>query len=228
MPKFLKLLLPCLLAACPRPALCVDAAKADAGTPFAGVGVYYDGSGGSAAAPLLVYYRGWVGAGNYPGGGLSGGHITGSANIVRSAAAALKFYKLAELAAEKGLVVLVTGSSDIAVRQAEIDALGRELGKDFTGVYAAAHSGGYVGLSASLPSLARLDALVLLDPFYSDFSAAVLARTQAGAACGGFYTPHNKARYQKWFTGAGCAVDESFSAADHEGWVGPSLKKHLP
>ena len=214
----------------PRAPQPVAKAATDApdGVPVKKIGCYFNGAQPGSQAPLLIYYRGWLSGTNYPGGGLSGGKITGEANILRSSRAGLKYYKLKQLALEKGLVVLVTGSSDIPVTQADIANLQNELGYVFPRVYVAGHSGGWSGLSFSIDSLERVDRIVLLDLFYSDFGAKVLARTQNGTACGGYYTPHNKARYQKWFSGSNCAVDESLSAGDHDAWVAPSLKKNIP
>ena len=199
-----------------------------AGVPVKGIGSYFNGGQPGKQAPLFIYYRGWLSESNYPGGGLYGGKITGEANILRSSRAAFTHYELMRLASEKGLVVLATGSSDIAVKQADIENLQRELGYDFPRVYVAAHSGGYVGLSASIDSLKRVDGIILLDPFYSDFSAKILPRTQSGTSCTGYFTPHNKARYQKWFSGLKCSFDESTTDKNHDPWVVPSLEKNLP
>lgn len=192
--------------------------------PVAGVGCFYSGAPAGAAAPLLIYYRGWLSETNYPGGGLSGGHI-GGADLLRSARAALSFYGLKRLADEKRLAVLVTGSSDIGVTRADLDRLAAQLGAAFTSVSVAAHSGGYAGLSKSLDSFGRLEKMILLDPFYSDFSAKVAAQVGRGAACGGFYTRHNAARYKQFFSGSGCAAEPRTSPGDHEYYVPSSLKK---
>ncbi len=196
--------------------------------PVKNIGCYFSGAPTGKHAPLLIYYRGWLSDTNYPGGGLNGGHITGEANILRSARAALDFYGLKRLAQEKGLVVLVTGSSDIVFTRQDVASLQRELDYVFPEVHVAAHSGGYVGLSASIGSLDRVDGIILLDPFYSDFSARLRPWIKGGAACGGFYTPHNEKRYNEYFSSLGCAVESRSSASDHERYVPTSLNKNLP
>ena len=198
------------------------------GVPVKKIGCYFNGARSGKQAPLLIYYRGWLNKTNCPGCGLSGGKITGEYNILRSARSALEFYGLKRVALKKGLVVLVTGSSNIAVAQADIANLQRELGYVFPRVYVAAHSGGYAGLAASMGSLDRVDGIVLLDPFYSDFSSKIRPKTQGGAACGGFYTPHNEARYKNNFSGLKCAVELKSSPGSHERQVEPCLEKNLP
>ena len=192
---------------------------------LASIGCFYNGAPGAGAVPLLIYYRGWVLESNYPGSGLAGGHITGAADILRSSRAALSFYKLKRLADEKRVAVLVTGSSDIAVTQADVDKLRAGLGVDFSSISAAAHSGGYVGLKRSIGTFARLERVILLDSFYDDFSAPVSDKIRQGAACTGFYTPHNAARYAKYFSGTGCRAEARTSPADHENYVPASLLK---
>ncbi|OGS28604.1 MAG: hypothetical protein A2218_07295 [Elusimicrobia bacterium RIFOXYA2_FULL_53_38] len=191
---------------------------------FKTTGCYFNGAKPGAKAPLLIYYRGHLSAQNYPTGGLYGGHITGPANILSSARSALTFYGLKQLALDKGLVVLVTGSSDISVLQIEVDDLQSELGYVFPRVSLAAHSGGYVGLSRSIGTLNRVDDIILLDPFYTDFAAKIRPRILEGAACSGFYTPHNAKRYKQYFSGLGCQVEARTGAADHENWVAPCLE----
>lgn len=206
------------------------------GVPVRNIGCYYSGvSRGNKhgkkhrkKTSLLIYYRGHLSDFNYPGGGLSGGHITGESDILRSARAALAFYGLKKLALDKGLVVLVTGSSDIQVVQADVEKLQRKLGYVFQSVYVAAHSGGYVGFSASIGALDRVDGIVLLDPFYSDFSANIRPFVQSGSACSGFYTPHNESRYKKYFSGLPCEVEARTSPSNHEAWVPSCLENNIP
>ena len=196
--------------------------------PVKNTGCYFNGAPAGKNAPLLIYYRGWLSDINYPGGGLNGGHISGEADILRSARAALDFYGLKRLAQEKGLVVLVTGSSDIVFTRQDVANLQRELDYVFPAVHVAAHSGGYVGLSASIDSLDRVDGMILLDPFYSDFAAKLRPWIRSGASCGGFYTPHNEKRYNDYFSALGCAVESRADASDHEYYVPTSLANNLP
>ncbi len=201
------------------------AVRTDECAEIPSVGCYYSGAPAGESVPLLIYYRGWISDTNYPGSGLYGGRITGKANILRSSRAALSFYKLKQLAAEKRIAVLVTGSSDIAVTRSDLDSLQASLGVVFRSVSAAAHSGGYVGLGRSIDSFSRLEKVILLDPFYSDFSAKIAAQIGRGAVCTGFYTPHNAARYKRYFSGIGCNAEPRTSAADHEFHVPASLQK---
>ena len=126
---------------------------------------------------------------------------------------------------EKRIAVLVTGSSDISVKRSDLDRLQAGLGVTFGPVSVAAHSGGYVGLSRSIDTFSRLDKIILLDPFYSDFSAKISAQVRQGAACTGFYTPHNAARYKQFFSSAGCPAEARPSHDDHEHYVPTSLLK---
>ena len=192
---------------------------------FGAKGCYFRGAEPGIKAPLLVYYRGFLSNYNYPSGGLSGGHITGQANILSSARSALNFYGLKKLAQDRGFVVLVTGSSDISVVQSDVDRLQSELGYVFPRVYVAAHSGGYSGLRQSIGTFDRVDNIVLLDPFYADFSAGIRPRILQGAACSGFFTPHNAQRYEQYFSGLGCYVQARSAASDHENWVAPCLQR---
>jgi len=66
------------------------------------------------------------------------------------------------------------------------------------------HSGGYVGLEASLRAwsandLAPLAALQMLDSFYDASTAQVLRSKLGRAPCAGFTTPHNRARFEANF-----------------------------
>jgi len=191
---------------------------------FKTTGCYFNGARPGVKAPLLIFYRGHLSAQNYPSGGLYGGHITGPANILSSSRSALTFYGLQQLALDKDLVVLVTGSSDISVLQFDVENLQSELGYVFPRVSVAAHSGGYVGLSKSIVSLNRVDNIILLDPFYTDFAAKIRPRILEGAACSGFYTPHNAKRYTQYFSGLGCQIEARTGAEDHENWVAPCLE----
>lgn len=202
-----------------------EAQRSDECVELPSIGCYYSGAPAGAAVRLLIYYRGWVTDANYPGGGLYGGHIRGRVDILRSSRAALSFYKLKQLAMGKRIAVLVTGSSDISVKRTDVDRLQAGLGVTFGSVSVAAHSGGYVGLSSSIDTFSRLDKIILLDPFYADFSARIGAQVRQGAACTGFYTPHNAARYKQFFSGAGCRAEARTSPDDHEHYVPSSLLK---
>ena len=152
---------------------------------------------------LLIYFRGfWTGHGD--------GRVP-ERERAASARQALTYYDLAATAEQAGAVVLVTGSSDAAVREADIAAVGAALGLSFKKVYLAAHSGGYTGLLKSLPGLRRPDRLVMLDDFYFTDAGAVQLlqdRVAAGTLCSGFFTSHNEGRWNSAFRGRlDCAVE---------------------
>lgn len=191
-------------SAAPAPAVCraVD-----------GLGCWYASPDAPAAdATLMIYFRGWT-------KGYNG--VVPSGLRASSSRAAFADYRLQSAADAAKAVVLVTGSSDAAVKDAEIAALEKETGRNFSKLILASHSGGYVGLTASVPPSKPVARVVMLDNFYFDDAPDSLAHkigalVDKGAACAGFYTPHNKDRYQKRFAPhAKCAVD-AFGPADHD------------
>lgn len=188
--------------------------------PFQGKGCVYDGGEGA----LLLYFRGHLNG---------SGNITGPERILASSRQALESYGIRKAADQLGLTALVTGSSHIPVTRKDVERLEAALGRKFPLVLVAAHSGGYVGLSASLDGLPRVDSLSLLDCFYgSDIQTAlaskVAAREEQGAACRGFATPHNLKRYRTYFQPLSrCAVEARPSDAEHESRVSRCLPHYL-
>ena len=185
--------------------------------PFPDKGCYYDPGIKAAEAPLLIYLRGHLGG---------AGVITGQDAVLASARQAFEKYGLRSAAQAQGLVVLVTGSSHLAVLRDDVARLEGLLGRRVGSVAVAAHSGGYVGLSKSLDSLQRVDRVVLLDNFYGDVAGMAGKVARAGAPCSGFYTPHNRARFKN-FTGAACAIEAAASDAEHDPRVGKCLPSYL-
>ena len=190
--------------------------------PVPGIGCVYvppraaeDGS-----APLFVYFRGWVKPfkGSVP-----------PSELLLSARTAFSSYELGRAADAAGAVLLVTGSSDAAVRDADIDALEARVGRRFSRLILAAHSGGYVGLAASLPQKRAVARVIMLDDFYFDDGPASLGRRVAalvdqGAACAGFYTPHNKERWEQRFKPYLVCPIDAFGPDDHDAKVKDCLR----
>ena len=190
--------------------------------PVPGIGCVYvspkaaeDGS-----APLLVYFRGWTKAhkGSVP-----------VAERAASAREAFSSYDLDRAADAAGAVLFVTGSSDASFQDADVDALETKVGRRFSRLILAAHSGGYVGLDASLPQRREVARVIMLDDFYFSDGPDSLGRRVAalvgrGAACAGFYTPHNKERWEQRFKPyLTCPVD-AFGPHDHDDKVNACLK----
>jgi hypothetical protein len=126
--------------------------------------------------------------------GSSAGHVTGKDNILAAAAKAFTDRGLAHAAETAGMVLLVTGSSDIGITAADLSAAEAMSGQSFSRVVLAAHSGGYVGLHNTLTAkafpLARVVRVVMLDDFYSGFNLAALQQLagRGDFSCTGFYT----------------------------------------
>ena len=190
--------------------------------PVAGIGCVYVSPKAAAdgSAPLFIYFRGWVSPYN--------GSVPVAARLL-SARTAFTSYEMGRAADAAGAVMLVTGSSDAAVRDADIDALEKQVGRSFSRLILAAHSGGYVGIAASLPQKRAVARVIMLDDFYFDDGPDSLAKRVAtlvgkGAACSGFYTPHNKDRWQQRFQPyLTCAVD-AFGKDDHDAKVKECLR----
>jgi hypothetical protein len=189
--------------------------------PVPGIGcVYIPSTASDGAAPLFIYFRGWLAPHN--------GSVPAKERV-SSAGQAFTFYGLGPAADAAGAVLLVTGSSDVSVRDADVDALEKQLGRRFTSLILAAHSGGYVGLGASLPPKRKVERVIMLDDFYFDDSAASVGRAvadvvQRGAACAGYYTPHNKDRWEQRFKPYLTCPVEAFGPNDHNAKVNECLK----
>lgn len=190
--------------------------------PVAGIGCVYvpakaaeDGS-----APLFVYFRGWVNGYN--------GSVP-VAERLKSSRTAFTSYDLGRAADAAGAVLLVTGSSDAAVLDADVDALEKQVGRRFTRLILASHSGGYAGLNASLPQKRAVARVIMLDDFYfndgpDSLAHRVAALVDKGAVCDGFYTPHNKVRWEQRFKPYLTCPVEAFGPNDHDAKVKECLR----
>jgi len=190
--------------------------------PLPGVGCWYAPEDAPAGAPLLVYLRGH--------------HGTYKADVpadqwLASSRQAFSAYGLAKTAREKGVVVLVTYRSGLGVKPGDIAAVAAESKRTFGGTVLAAHSGGYVGLGKTLDADLTPARIVMLDDFYgagSDGLARKLQRAVSlGAACSGFYTPHNRKNFETGYRGVACTVDAMGSDAQHNPAVGRCLGGYL-
>jgi hypothetical protein len=170
---------------------------------------------------LLVYIRGWWGQYH--------GHVPAKL-LTASARSVFKEAGLRKTADDRGLAVLVTGSSDVAVNETDVRAVERALGRPFAFVWVAAHSGGYDGLTASLADLRPAGRIVMLDDFYfpkAPLADMVRARALAGAKCTGFVTRHNLDRWNERFRPfVPCPVDV-FENEDHTPAVARCLAAYL-
>lgn len=175
---------------------------------------WYAGKGVDAGrAAVLVYFRGhW---GDYKGDVPPGERLA-------SARSAFSTYELKRVADDNKLIVLVTGSSDVSVSDRDLDDIAAAAKATIASLRLAAHSGGFVGLGASLKQLGFAERIILLDAFYfgEDLSKQVAERVARGAACTGFTTPHNKKRWSERFAarlpGKACPIDHYLAASEHE------------
>lgn len=192
-------------------------------------GCWYASPGGIGDPALLVYFRGhWNYTHTNPPPADKG--TIPPAKRLASSRQAFKDYGLKELAIKENLVVIVTGSSDVSISEDDIKAVKEASGVNFVNRYLAAHSGGYVGLQASLPKLGPVNRIVMLDNFYFDqtLSKLVQDRVAAGAECDGFYTGHNRERVKSNFIPvvAKCPLD-TYENSDHDAAVPRCLGSYL-
>lgn len=200
--------------------------------PLAGVGCYFAPDSAGANPPLLIYLRGHHPdlLSNVPAG-----------RALESARQAFDFYGLERVARETLHAVLVTYRSGLAVSEADIGALSRASAKTFGRRTVAAHSGGYVGLGATLDNGLSFRKVIVLDSFYSS-SPALAQKLQArfpSGACRGFFTPHrtqrrdgsfydNEANFNANFRphAPGCRV-ERLGGGDHNPGVNRCLAQYV-
>jgi len=158
------------------------------------IGCYYAAQPALGQNPpaLLIYLRGW-----HP----VMGKTVPLDKRLESARFDFTRFNLSGTAEANNLVVLVTGSSDSDVTQSDIATIEKATKVKFGQVYLAAHSGGYTGLAKTLSNLSQVNRIILLDNFYfgSVVAKSIKKRTDKGMACTGFYTEHNKSRYEKYF-----------------------------
>lgn len=167
---------------------------------------------------ILIYFR---------------GHLDGSGHIpakdrISSAKQATKFYGLEKLADSKGISIFVTGSSHIRISQSDLDILKPSSTSE---VLLASHSGGFVGLHKSLLTYSqKIHSIYMLDNFYfgESLTHKIKDFLNKGAKCSGFFTEHNRNRFQTRFKSIiedkNCPVEKSGS---HNGHVFPFLNKKI-
>jgi len=195
--------------------------QAGACLPLDGVGCWYAPEGTPSDAPLLVYLRG-----HHP----SLGPNVPAAQALTSARQAFTAYDLGKTASDKKVVVLVTYRSGLGVTTDDVSALSAAAKRVFSKTIVAAHSGGYVGLGKTLDAGLAPARIVMLDNFYD--AGGLATRLQrlisAGAACSGFYTPHNKKNFDAGYRKTvSCAVDDLASDSQHNPAVGRCLGGYL-
>ncbi|MDE2143540.1 MAG: hypothetical protein KGJ84_14125, partial [Elusimicrobia bacterium] len=181
-----------------------DPAETDCLPAPGNVGCAYVPANAPPDATLLIYLRGFHPKykGNVP-----------DSECLASSRQAFIHYGLGSLADEKGLGVLVTCRSNQAVTEAVISAFSKSAGRPFAKRILAAHSGGYVGLGGTLDAGVAASRILMLDDFYDGNPAGLARKLQlavsAGASCAGYFTPHNKKRYEAAYKpNVACAVDE--------------------
>lgn len=215
-----------------RARLAAEAAAGSDCVDFAHAGCRYLPPSAGADPPLLIYIRGHheEHASNVPPGLAS-----------ESSRQAFFKYGLKAAADATGHAVLVTYKSSLGVTERNVRELAAALGRPFTRRVVAAHSGGYVGLGATLDNGLEFERVVVLDSFYSG-SPALAQKIQArfpSGACRGFYTPHtferrdgslydNEADFRADFAShaGGCAVDR-LAGAQHNAGVNRCLPSYL-
>jgi len=187
-----------------------------------GIGCFYAPASLGPAPTLLVYFRGWYAKykGDVP-----------AAKRLGSSRQAFEAYKLGTLADDNTVAVLVIGSSAVGVSPADLASIASGVGLAFGRTILAAHSGGYVGLGASLTAGTKADRIVMLDDWY-DSSGALAAQLQqaisAGASCAGYHTRHNKKRWETTYKPAvACTIDDMGPDSEHDGGVRRCLGAYL-
>ncbi|MFI5347373.1 MAG: hypothetical protein ACHQ51_13445 [Elusimicrobiota bacterium] len=188
-----------------------------------GIGCYFVPDDAPQDATLLIYLRG-----HHP---VYKSRVPAS-ECLASARQAFLFYGLGRLAEEKKMAVLVTCRSGQAVTENNLAALAQEAGKPFAKRIIAAHSGGYVGLGATLDAGVNTSRILMLDDFYDGSPDGLNKKVQkavaAGATCAGYFTPHNKKRYETAYKPVvSCAMDELKDNALHDPTVARCLGPYL-
>lgn len=215
-----------------RARLAAEAAAGADCVDFAPVGCRYLPPSAGADPPLLIYIRGHHDE-----------HLSNVPPGMASESSRQAFFKygLKAAADATGHAVLVTYKSSLEVTERDAQELAAALGRTFTRRVVAAHSGGYVGLGATLDNGLQFGRVIVLDSFYSG-SPALAQKIQArfpSGACRGFYTPHsfkrrdgsiydNEANFRANFRphAGGCDVDR-LAEGQHNPGVNRCLSSYL-
>jgi hypothetical protein len=184
-----------------------------------GVGCYYVPADLPDDAPLLIYHRG-----HHP----KYKSKVPDSECLASSRQAFTAYSLGKLANDRKIAVLVTCRSGQAVTEPVIAAIAKAAGKSFPKRILASHSGGYIGLGGTLDAGVTASRILMLDNFYDGTEGGLAKKVQkavsAGATCAGYFTPHNKKRYEAAYKpNVTCAVDELTDNALHD----PTVKRCL-
>lgn len=189
---------------------------------FSDIGCYYVPTSTTGAVPLLVYHRGHhsVYKGEVP-----------PEKCLQSAQQAFISYKLGVLADSAQIAVLVICSSNIGIAPAAISNLSKVSGRVFSKNLLVSHSGGYVGLHKTLNAGVTADRIILLDTFYEEddsIARLIQAQVSAGAVCTGYFTAHNKDKYENYYEpNFQCSVDDMGDNSNHDLTVTRCLPVYL-
>ena len=158
---------------------------------------------GGSSNRVVVYHRGfWIWEPSaVPARVRNASRVTVPAQYLPdSARGALLRYGLDRVAHARHSDVIVTGGSPVALVGAELNELNKPK------VALVAHSGGYQGLVRTMQNMGgrKIDEIILLDCFYGVNSGANAyiaryLRDHPETKCSGFYTEHNKWRYNNTF-----------------------------
>ncbi len=196
--------------------------KEDACIPFEGIGCWYAPEGLASNAPLIIYLRG-----NHP----SYKSKVPPSQFLASSRQAFTHYNLGKIAAARKSILLVTYRPGLGVSPRDVETLRDKVGRSFSTISVASHSGGYVGLLTTLESGLVPARVVMLDNFYEKGGGGLASRLQrlvsSGTKCAGFYTPHNLTNYVDGYQKAvSCAV-EAMGDDEHNTGVNLCLGKYL-
>jgi hypothetical protein len=141
-------------------------------------------------------------------------------------------YKLAAAITTSTCPTLILGDSIKSISSTEV---ARQLNEsDASSLELLSHSGGYVGLNATLESweekeFSKVKKVILLDNFYSENLASTLkekfGEKKMKEICSGFYTPHNADRYKSSYSKI-CPIMDSKGKAEHKTAVRQYFLRH--
>jgi hypothetical protein len=186
------------------------AAKPTVGcVPLRPLGCLYVPASLGDSPTLIIYYRGHLNGAP---------HVEGWPNVLRSASHAFAERGLSRSADASGMAALVTGSSDLGVTGAQLQAAEALAGVHFGNIVLASHSGGFVGMEATMGSssfpMERVRRVVMLDNFYSGGMLSPIRRlTSAGADCSGYFTNWSDRSIMQTYSGV-CSLEDRRTAGD--------------